>query len=425
MRLPQSFARSLCVFFKRFPFMCVTLLFALGSPNAFATTQLTHSPSVLRFGYVEVGHTETLMVTLTNSGLTSVTVSGVTVSKTAFAAPNLTFPLVLAAGQNVDVSISFTPRTTGWTPGSIEFSSNASNPTLTVQVGGNGVNSMAVTASPSTLSFGQVAVGKSDSLPLVLTNARTSSVTISGVQTTGSVFSISGTKFPLTLTGGQSVTLTATYIPTSAGEAGGSLLFAGPGLCVPLVGTGTTGGVGVLSLTPASLSYGNVTIGSTDTLPITMSASGGSITVSSATSSSSQFVLTGTSLPVTITSGDSISVNVAFTPQSSGIVAGSFTFASTASDPQVTASLAGVGTVPTYSVSLMWDSTPDVVGYNVYRSTSSNGSYSKINPILDASTAYTDSSVVAGNTYYYAATSVNAAGQESALSTPAVEAEIP
>jgi fibronectin type 3 domain-containing protein len=128
---------------------------------------------------------------------------------------------------------------------------------------------------------------------------------------------------------------------------------------------------------------------------------------------------------VTIASGDSISVNVAFTPQSSGIVAGSFTFASTASDPQVTASLAGVGTVPTYSVSLMWDSTPDVVGYNVYRSTSSNGSYSKINPILDASTAYTDSSVVAGNTYYYAATSVNAAGQESALSTPAVEAEIP
>jgi hypothetical protein len=75
----------------------------------FATTQLTHSPSVLRFGYVEVGHTETLIVTLTNSGLTSVTVSGVTVSETAFAAPNLTFPLVLAAGQNVGVSISFTP----------------------------------------------------------------------------------------------------------------------------------------------------------------------------------------------------------------------------------------------------------------------------------------------------------------------------
>jgi|HubBroStandDraft_1064217.scaffolds.fasta_scaffold37186_2 hypothetical protein len=433
MRLPQSSIRPISVFSVHFsivfpiifPIIGVILLIALGSLNAFAATlQLTRSPSILRFGNVDVGQTETLMVTVTNGGLTSVTLSGVTVSEPAFATPNLTLPLVLPAGQSVDVSISFSPKTTGWTPGMIQFDSNASNTTLTVQAGGTGVDSESMTVSPSSLSFGQVKVGGSASLPLVLTNARSWAVTVSALQTTGSGFSISGATFPLILIGGQSVGLTVTYTPQSAELTAGSMLLIGPGVCVPLSGSGTTSGVGQLSLAPASLNYGNVNIGSTDTLPITLSASGGSITVSSATSSSSQFVLTGTSLPLTIASGQSLSVNVAFTPKSSGTLSGSLSFSSTASNSPV-ASLNGVGTATNYSVNLMWNASPDVTGYNVYRSTSASGSYSKINPSLDPNTAYTDTSVVAGNTYYYAATSVNASGQESSLSTPPVEAVVP
>jgi hypothetical protein len=433
MRLPQSIIRPISVFSAHLsiiltivlPVIGTILLLGLGSPNAFASAQLTRSPSILRFGNVDVGQTETLMVTVTNTGVTSVTLSGVSVSEPQFATPNLSLPLVLAAAQSVEVSISFTPTTTGWTPATIKFTSNASNPSLTVQTGGTGVDNEAVTASPSTLSFGQVTVGGNTSLPLVLTNARSSAVTISSLQITGSPFSISGATFPVTLSGGQSVSLTATYTPQAAGLTGGSILLIGPGLCVPLTGTGTTSGVGQLSLAPASLNYGNVAVGTTDTLAITMTATGGSITVSSANSSSSQFALTGTTLPVTIASGKSLSVNVGFTPKSSGSESGSLTFSSTASNSQAIASLAGVGTVASYSVSLMWNSTPDVTGYNVYRRTSSSGSYSKINPALDANTAYTDSSVAAGNTYYYAATSVNAEGLESALSTPPVEVAIP
>jgi hypothetical protein len=433
MRLPQSIIRPISVFSVHLPnilafvlpVIVAILLFGAGSPNAFASAQLTRSPSILRFGNVDVGQTETLMVTVTNTGLTSVTLSGVSVSEPEFGTPNLSLPLILAAAQSVDVSISFTPSTTGWIPATVKFTSNASNPTLTVQTGGTGVHSETVTASPSNLSFGEVMVGGNASLPLVLTNARSSSVTITAAQMTGSSFSVSGTSFPLTLSGGQSVALTATYTPQSAGLTGGSVLLIGPGLCVPLTGTGTTSGIGQLSLAPGSLNYGDVAVGTTDTLPITMTATGGNITVSSATSSSSQFALTGTELPVTIESGKSLSVNVAFTPKSSGSESGSLSFSSTASNSQAIASLSGVGTVASYSVSLMWNSTPDVSGYNVYRSTSASGSYSKISSSLDANTAYTDSSVAAGKTYYYAATSVNAAGLESALSTPPVEVAIP
>lgn len=401
------------------------LLFSLGPIRARAATQqLSCSPSSLRFGRVDVGQPETLMVTVTNGGVTSVTISAITVNNSAFATSKLSLPLTLATGQSVDVSVTFTPSATGWSGASITFSDNSSS-ALMVEVGGTGSSHEAVTASPSTLSFGQVAVGHTSSLPLVLTNAESWKVVISSVGTSGNGFSISGPPFPLTLGVGQSVSLTATFAPTSAGAVGSSFFVYGPALTIPLTGTGTSIGSGTLSISPASLNYGNVGVGTTDTLPITISASGTSVTVSSASSSSSLFVLQGASFPLTIAAGKSASMNVAFTPKSSGIVSGSLSFASSASDSVATEPLTGDGTLAPYSVSLWWNPSTDVVGYNVYRSANSNGTYSKINSALDGNTAYTDNSVVSGNTYYYAATSVNSSGQESSLSKPPVEAVVP
>ena len=65
-----------------------------------------------------------------------------------------------------------------------------------------------------------------------------------------------------------------------------------------------------------------------------------------------------------------------------------------------------------------------MVGYNVYRGGASSGPFKKINSALDANTAYQDSTVVSGHTYYYSATAVDSAGKESSLSTP-VEAVVP
>jgi fibronectin type 3 domain-containing protein len=61
----------------------------------------------------------------------------------------------------------------------------------------------------------------------------------------------------------------------------------------------------------------------------------------------------------------------------------------------------------------------------VYRSTSASGGFAKINSAVDPNTAYTDSSVTSGTTYYYEASSVNSAGQESVPSTPPVVASVP
>jgi len=54
-------------------------------------------------------------------------------------------------------------------------------------------------------------------------------------------------------------------------------------------------------------------------------------------------------------------------------------------------------------VGLSWNPSdlPTAIGYNIYRSTSSGGPYTRINPAAIASTVYTDSAVTNGLQYYY------------------------
>jgi hypothetical protein len=76
-------------------------------------------------------------------------------------------------------------------------------------------------------------------------------------------------------------------------------------------------------------------------------------------------------------------------------------------------------------VDVTWkaSSSPDVAGYNLYRSLDGIN-WKRINTSLIASTLYTDSTVANGTTYYYAATAVDISGLES-IKTATVKAVIP
>jgi len=287
-----------------------------------------------------------------------------------------------------------------------------------------------LTCSPCTLRYGTVEIGETKTQSITLTNNGSTAVKISAINLIGPEFSVSQ-KLPFTLSAGASRALSVKFAPTAPGWAGGLAGFtsnaSNSDLPFELTGTGQKSAAvpGQLSITPAPLNFGGVPVGTTQTQSITMSASGATVMVTSDSSSNSQFVLDGVTLPLTISAGQSLSFNVAFTPKSSGAQSGSLSFSSNASNAQATESLSGTGTVAAYSVNLSWNSSSDVAGYNVYRSTSATGTYSKINSSLDANTAYTDGTVISGQTYYYEATSVTSGGQESARSTPPVKATIP
>ncbi len=79
-----------------------------------------------------------------------------------------------------------------------------------------------------------------------------------------------------------------------------------------------------------------------------------------------------------------------------------------------------------HTVGLSWDAStsPNIVGYNIYRGPSANGPYTKINSSLDPNTSYSDTTVQGGDTYFYVTTAVDNQGVESAYSNQS-EATIP
>jgi hypothetical protein len=424
MRLPRSSHQPL--YLRLFPIaLLLAYILMLPLSSRAATQQLVCTPEKLRFGAITVGQSETQIMVLTNTGASSATVSTVTVGGTEFSVSGLSLPASLAAGQSVTFNVTFAPTAegwTGWTKGTIKFSGTAGNVSAPLWLTGSGVNSEIFTATPPNLAFGPVAVGSSVTLPVVLSNQRSRTQTLKGFQSVGSGFTVSGPAMPMTISPGQTVTLQVTFTPPTAVLSSGGVLITGPGLNIPLTGTGTTTSVGQLSISPAALSFGSVLVGETGAQPALFTATGGSVTVSSASSSSSQFSLPGASFPFTIGAGQSVQLSVAFTPKQVGSASANLTFSSNASDAQALEAATGTGTTP--MVTLGWSaSTSSVQGYNVYRGTAP-GAYSKSNASLDANTSYTDTTVSPGGTYYYAATAVNSSGEESTYSSP-VEVTIP
>jgi hypothetical protein len=174
-----------------------------------------------------------------------------------------------------------------------------------------------------------------------------------------------------------------------------------------------------LTLTPSTINFGTVVVGSYTTLKVTLSASNGSVTISSQQLTNSEFSVSGLVLPLKLASGHSAQVTLQFKPKTSGLASGKLILDSNAANSPTSDLLSGTGaSAVSHHVSLTWqaDANP-VVGYNLYRGTQSTGPFARINSALEASTNYTDYSVASGATYYYAATAVNAQGQESAYSS--------
>ena len=276
-------------------------------------------------------------------------------------------------------------------------------------------------ATSSTLSFGTVQKSKAAGLSETLTNVGGSAVTISAANVSGAGFSVSGLSLPETLSPKQNLTFTVTFAPASASSASGMLTVVSTAANSPLniALSGTEAAQGQLSITPASLSFGNVAVGADGALNGTLGATGTSVTISGASVGSSEFVLSGISLPTTIAEGQTTSFTVTFTPAMAGASSSQLSFSSDAENSPAPQALTGTGTAaPQHSVALSWDASvaSGLVGYNVYRSGASTDKYSKINPALDNGTTYTDYSVDAGETYYYVTTAVDEHGRESRYS---------
>jgi fibronectin type 3 domain-containing protein len=85
-------------------------------------------------------------------------------------------------------------------------------------------------------------------------------------------------------------------------------------------------------------------------------------------------------------------------------------------------SLTGSGAASgSHSVTLSWTpSASAYVGFDVFRGTVSGGPYTQINTAMVPTPTYTDTTVAAGQTYYYVATQLNSSGVQSGYSNETV-----
>ena len=133
----------------------------LSSPTTIAgsPSTLTANVSSLNFGKTGLAASAQQAVTLTNTGSSSVTISGVSVSGAGFTAGGSASGLTLSPNRSATVSATFTPFTIGSLAGSLTITSNARNSPVTIALSGTGMASSTHSVALSWSSSGSAVAG--------------------------------------------------------------------------------------------------------------------------------------------------------------------------------------------------------------------------------------------------------------------------
>lgn len=404
-----------------------------GSPsgaNPPPTGTLTASATSVAFGSELVGSSTAKTVSLTNSGKGNLILSQATVSGTGFTVSGLSSSTSVAAGGSLKLTVTFKPTAMGAVTGSLHIVGNSALSSATIALSGAGVESK-ISVIPSSISFPKVSVGVTNTQSVTIKNMGNANLTISKATIAGSSFTMSGMATPMSIAPGGSSTLTVGFKPTTASTYYANLTImnnspTSPQVTVPLSGSSTSP-VLQLSASPAALSFGSVTDGTSSTKTVTLSNTGNSsVTISSIGITGTGFKPTTISLPLTLAAGQTASFGVLFTPTTAATLTGTATVVSSAANSPLAVALTGTGSsAATHSVDLSWTpSSTSFAGFNIYRGTTSGGPYSRVNSGLLTAADYTDTAVAAGSTYYYVATEESTTGVESGYSSQ-VSATIP
>jgi F5/8 type C domain/Pectate lyase superfamily protein/Abnormal spindle-like microcephaly-assoc'd, ASPM-SPD-2-Hydin len=346
---------------------------------------LTPNPSSLTFAGTIVGSpAPTQAVTVTNSGTTSATISGVTASGDFGETNNCS---TLAVGASCTVTTKFTPTASGTRTGKITITSNANNSPTTIALTGSGIGTdtniaLGKTASASSSVNGtqipasatdgdantywesannafpqwlQVDLGATYTVGKVTLKLPPSSSWGTRTQTLSVLTSTDGTTFTTAV---NSATYTFTSptnvvsIPTPATNAryvrvnftansGWPAGQASEFEVYPSGGTPTNSAT--LSTNPSSLTYPSQALNTTSaTQAVTISNTGTAAAAVSSVAVTGDYTQTN-NCGSSIAAGASCTANVGFRPTASGARTGALTVTSNATNNPTTVALTGTG----------------------------------------------------------------------------------
>jgi hypothetical protein len=227
-----------------------------GSKSGTGTVTLT--PSAASFGNVTVKTEATQTIKVSNTGTSELKIFGANIRGAGFSLSGLKGPTKLAAGSSMNFNIAFKPMEARAETGLVSIKTDASESPVTVDLSGTGVDqSIKLTASATSLNFGNVLVSNSENKDVTITNSGNANVTITGVTASGAGFSASGGS-NVTLAPNQSEMVTVSFNPKSKGSLAGTLTVSSnaPTVAISLNGTGTqSAGPGTASSHSVSLTW--------------------------------------------------------------------------------------------------------------------------------------------------------------------------
>ena len=375
-------------------------------------------------------------ITLTNSGD-----APLTITKIAFTGPNPgdfsqtnSCGKSLAAGAYCKINVIFKPTAKGVRSASLNVNDGAASGDPSVEVTGTGVTS-GVSLSPTSVAFTGQAVGVASAAKAIsLTNAGSTSLTITSIVVSGANAGdfAQSNNCGSTLAAGAHCSINVTFKPSAAGTRSAAITVtdnaSGSPQTATLSGTSASAAGGV-SLSPSALVFSGVPVKTTSTAETVTLTNNTSAAVSISSfnisgTNSSEFVQNN-NCPSSVAAGASCKIVVLFTPTAAGARSAKLSVADNATGSPQTVSFSGNGG---HDVLLSWTAspTPSVVGYNIYRGTKSGGeSATPLNATPVDGTDFTDDNVVAGAEYFYTVTSVTSDGVTESAESPETDALIP
>jgi hypothetical protein len=272
------------------------------------------------FGTVTVGSSNTVAVTVTANQ--NVTVTGFSAGP-GFTVGTATPPLpaTLAKDASMTVPVTFSPTavqtyavslnittTAGAASGALHGVGRAAGPQLAV--------------SPSSVNFGTLSSGSSNTVNVLLSNTGSMPLTWNGFTQPTAPFS--GSNLPTvgqTLAPGAGVTIAVQFAPPANGTYNGSLGINSTGGNASLSLTGTAAAAPVLTISPPSLDFGTGAVGANRVMSFNVSNTGGStltITKSKPPALGTFVATTALTEGTTIPAGQTLTQTISFAPNAAG-----------------------------------------------------------------------------------------------------------
>jgi trimeric autotransporter adhesin len=318
------------------------------------TSTYTLQPTSLAFGNVALNTTNTLGVTVTNTGTVYLPVNAITLTGTnanQFSQTN-NCGTAVAVGAACTINVAFDPTSAGSKSATLTFPAGGGAAKQSVALTGTGFNAATYTLLPTSVAFGNQALNTTSAAQvLTVTNTGSVALPINSVTLGGA----DPGQFTKTNNCGSSVavggncTINVSFAPTISGSLSASVTVnagAGAGAqTVSLTGTGFV--VPTYTLAPTSAAFGAQTVNTSSAAQVLTVTNTGTVAVpinsiSLSGSNPSQFAQINTCGGSVAVSG-SCTISVTFAPTSSGAKSATLNLNAGNSAGKQTAALTGTG----------------------------------------------------------------------------------